>query len=191
LGDVLRNTLGIPLKPLIVVLLLVAFSVGLCFVFAVDSTKSAFYRGASILAVLMTLVPYKVPPSIPTSPDEATSGSSRIDEVIVPAVFAQTREEPAQKYRIDVHLTTPGGKKVSSAIYTLIDPATKGVIARSNIHGNDFSFYVTGQNYVLRVEMPGYRITERQLSVHSPQSLTIALSPTSIPLSLQRVWRSP
>lgn len=189
--DALRTTLMLSMPPFVVAILLVGFAVGLCFVFSVDSSKSAFYRGGSILTVLMTLVPYKVPLSIPTSPEQPPVQSSLLENYFVPAVFAQTPAVPGSKFKIEVRLTTSDGKKVPSAIYTLIDPTTGATIARSNVQGNDFSFYVVGRNYNLRVEAPGYSIAERQLSVKSSQSLTISLTPTWMPLAIQRVWRSP
>jgi len=191
--EALRTTLMLSISPLIVALFLVGFSVALCFVFSVDSSKSAFYRGASILTVLMTLVPYKVPLSIPTTPEQAQPPvqSSFLDHVFVPAVYAQAPAVAQAKFRIDVRLTTSNGKKVPSAIYTLIDPATGATIARSNVQGSEFSFYVTGRDYLLRVEAPNYSIAQRSLNVKSSQTLTIPLSATWMPLAIQRVWRSP
>jgi len=191
--EALRTTLMLSISPLIVAALLVGFSVALCFVFSVDSSKSAFYRGASILTVLMTLVPYKVPLSIPTTPEQAQPPvqSSVIDNLLVPVVYAQTPAGAQAKFRIDVRLSTSNGKKVASAIYTLVDPTTGATIARSNVQGNEFSFYVTGRDYLLRVEAPNYSIAQRPLNVKSSQTITIPLTATWMPLAIQRVWRSP
>lgn len=191
--EALRTTLMLSIPPLIVALLLVGFAVGLCFVFSVDSSKNAFYRGASILTVLMTLVPYKVPLSIPTTPEQPQppAQSSFLDDFFVPAVYAQSPVVPQAKFRVDVRLTTSDGKRVPSAIYTLIDATTGATIARSNVQGNEFAFYVTGRDYLLRVEAPNYSIAQRPLKVKSSQSLIIPLTVTWMPLAIQRVWRSP
>src|SRR5215475_10636398 len=66
----LATTLKIPLPALLVMFFLVIFAVALCFVFTVDSYNSAFYRGASIIAILMTVMPYQVLPTIPTEPNQ-------------------------------------------------------------------------------------------------------------------------
>src|SRR5215831_17783775 len=143
LAEALQTTLRISVSPLHVLLLLVVLAIGLCFVFAVETTKSAFYRGASVLALLMTIVPYKIPPSIPTNPNlpDPNPASDRLDEFFIPAVYAQTPVAAQQRIRVEIHLTSNDGKNIQGAVYTLISPTTKGIIARSKVQGSDFSFY--------------------------------------------------
>jgi hypothetical protein len=56
------------------------------------------------------------------------------------------------------------------------------------VQGSDFTFYVNNRTYSLRVQVDGYAIAELPLNL-PPRSLTISLIPSSIPLSIQRVFR--
>jgi hypothetical protein len=184
--DALSSTLRLPLPPLAIAALLMTIGIGLCFINETGTPKAAFAKGASVLAVLMTFVPYKAPPAIPTSPEQAPikNEASGLWETVV---FAQTPPSPEPRFRIDLHLLMPDGSKVASAVYTLRDPASRAIIARTNGQGSDFTFYVTSRSYVLQVQAPNCSLAEKQLSIHSPQSVTITLSPSSIPIWVQRI----
>jgi len=62
------------------------------------------------------------------------------------------------------------------------------MMARSRVEGSDFTFYVSNRAYLLRVQVDGYAAAERSLNP-PPRSLTISLTPSSIPLSVQRMFR--
>ncbi|HMK29182.1 MAG TPA: hypothetical protein VK473_05800 [Terriglobales bacterium] len=190
----LRTVLNIPSHPIIVVGLLVGFAIALCFIFAADTNVKAFYSGASVLSIIMAMVPFKAPPNLDTSPTQPPTLSPAPvgwleQHLALPVVYAQAPARALPQFKVDVHLSTQDRKPVSDAVYTLLDPATGEVIARSRTQGSDYTFYVTSRDYLLRVEVTGYTIAERRLSPRSPQSLTITLSPTKVPLALQRVWK--
>jgi hypothetical protein len=185
MDDALKTTLGLPVPILVVIPVLMALGVGLCLVFKVESREAAFFRGASVIALLMTVVPYNVPPELPRNQDQANTLSQQLD--LGNVVFAQTRGNDAQS-KVNVQLVMPNGGQPSSAIYTLKDASNGAVIARSNVQGSAFDFYVPNRTYLLQVEVANCRIEQRQLSVNGPQSLTIHLVNSSVPAAIQRLW---
>jgi len=189
-----RKFLGVTTYPLVVVLFLIAISVALCFIFSADSNKKAFYVGASILSIMMTAVPYNMPPSLNSQPIPAASGAvlrpNWWDKLMIPGpALAQNAQPANQTYSIHVHLDTTDKKPVESAIFTLIDPSSGQLVARSKVQGADFTFAVANRPYLLRVQVSGYAIAESSLNPAAQPSLTISLSPSSIPLSIQRIFR--
>lgn len=194
----LGNLLGLHTYPALVGVVLIGLSVALCFIFSADSNKKAFYIGASILAILMTAVPYSTPPGFNSSASSASGGgvvpqapteTRWFEELLIPPqVFAQTAPQSGQNSSVTVHLETADKKPVSSAIFTLIDASNNQMMARSRVEGSDFTFYVSNRAYLLRVQVDGYAAAERSLNP-PPRSLTISLTPSSIPLSVQRMFR--
>lgn len=193
LHSALGGVLGVQTYPWVVMLLLIVFSVALSFIFSADSNKKAFYIGASILALMMTVVPYKALPGLNTSPPSSGAGAATEQGwwdrfLIPPQVFAQNAPQSSPSSPFIVHLETEDKKPVSSAIFALIDPSNGQTIRRSRVQGSDFTFYVNNRTYSLRVQVDGYAIAELPLNL-PPRSLTISLIPSSIPLSIQRVFR--
>jgi hypothetical protein len=133
----------------------------------------------------MTAVPYDVPPALPTTPDQAVK-TSDLSLDLEHIVFAQTSGQQATS-RVSVQLTMAGGGNVSSAIFTLKDPATGAVIARSNVQGSSFSFYVADRPYLLQVEAPGCRIEQISLKPGGQSTLTVRLDRSSVPGVFQRI----
>jgi hypothetical protein len=194
INEILRTTLQIPTRPIAIVALLVAFGIALCFVFGADSNKKAFYTGASILSIMMALVPYKIPPSISVSPNQSPSGTlqddSWLERYVMPGVVFAQSTQPSQSRSIHVHLFSSDRKPITTAVYTLVDPESLRVIARSKIQGPDFSFSVSRSDYLIRVEVPGYNITERSLN-GVEQDLAIPLVESRVPLFVQRAISRP
>jgi len=187
LDEALKVTFGLPISPLLVVAMLMALGVGLCLVFKAHTSQAAFFRGASVIALLMTLVPYNLEQGLPRTPEQATTLSERLDLDLGNVVFAQTSGNQAQS-KVSVELLMENGGQPSSAIYTLKDPSNGAVIARSHAQGSSFSFYVPNRTYLLQIEVPNCRIEQRQLSVNGPQSLTVRLVNSAVPASIQRLW---
>jgi hypothetical protein len=192
LHSALGGVLGVQTYPWVVMLMLIVFSVALSFIFSADSNKKAFYIGASILALMMTAVPYKTLPNLNTSPLPGGAGAatqSWWDRFLIPPqVFAQNTPQPNTTSPFIVHLETEDKKPVSGAIFTLIDPSSNQTIRRSRVQGGDLTFYVNNHPYLLRVQVDGYAIAETPLNP-PPRSLTISLAPSSVPLSIQRIFR--
>jgi hypothetical protein len=142
---------------------------------------------------MMTAVPYKTLPNLNTSPLQSGAGATTEQSwwdrfLIPPQVYAQNTPQPNTSSPFIVHLETEDKKPVSSAIFTLIDPSDNQTIRRSRVQGGDLTFYVNNRSYLLRVQVDGYAIAETTLKP-PPRSLTISLAPSSVPLSIQRIFR--
>lgn len=193
LQSALTGVLGLRTYPAVVVLALIVLAVALSFIFSAESNKKAFYIGASILAIMMTAVPYNAPPSLsatPTAKSTAEPVSSRWwDRLMIPGeVYAQSAPANNKSYSVDVHLQTDNGKAVSSATFTVIDANSGEVLGRSKVQSGDFTFYAPNRPCTLRVQVDGYAIVERQLSPAS-RAITIQLAPSGVPVAIQRIFR--
>jgi hypothetical protein len=189
----LTGVFGLRTYPVIVALVLISLAVALSFIFSADSNKQAFYVGASILAIMMTAVPYNAPPSLSTTP-MAKSALAPVslgwwDQLIIPGqVYAQGTPGNNASYPVDVHLQTDNGKAVSMAVYTVIDAKSGEILGRSRVQSANFTFYAPNCSCTLRVQVEGYVIVERPLSP-ALRAMTIQLTASGIPLSLQRIFR--
>jgi hypothetical protein len=193
LQSALTGVLGLRTYPAVVVLALIVLAVALSFIFSAESNKKAFYIGASILAIMMTAVPYNAPPSLsatPTAKSAAEPVSFRWwNRLMIPGqVYAQSAPANNKSYSVDVHLQTDNGKAVSSATFTVIDANSGEVLGRSKVQSGDFTFYAPNRPCTLRVQVDGYAIVERQLS-SAPRALTIQLAPSGVPMAIQRIFR--
>jgi hypothetical protein len=155
---------GIPAPNLCAIGLVLLLAVALPLIFESTSKKGAFYLGASVLALLMTMTPYKAPPGFKTEPNSV--------EVLL-------------------SLSTADRRPVEGALVTLWDAEGKTVISRTRLAGAQFRFFQDGGTYRLGVELPGYGSEQRTLSLSEgrPQSITITLQPSSQPLFIQRILR--
>ncbi len=193
LQSALAGMLGIRTYPAVVALVLIALAVALCFIFSAKSNKSAFYVGASILAIMMTLVPYNAAPPLSTipAPKEASASVdlSWWDKLLLPGqVYAQTAPPNDSTYEVAIHLITDNGKPVSSATFTLIDAKSGEILGRSKVQSGSFSFYAPNRPSTLRVQVDGYAIVERPLNSAS-KTMDIQLATSAVPLAVQRVFR--
>jgi len=193
LKSALVGVLGVRTYPAVVVLMLIALAVALSFIFSADSNKKAFYIGASILAIMMTAVPYNAPPSltaIPTAKSAAAPVSMEWwDRFMIPGqVHAQSTPPSASGYSVDVHLQTDNGKAVSSATFTLIDAGSGEILGRSTVRSGEYTFYAPNRRCTLRVQVDGYAIVDRPLSPAS-RTMTIQLTASGVPTSIQRIFR--
>ena len=189
----LTGVIGVRTYPAVVALVLIALGVALSFIFSADSNKKAFYIGTSILAIMMTAVPYNAPPSLSTSPTAKTTAAPTTlgwwDQMMIPGeVHAQNLAPNNGSYPVDVHLQTNNGRVVKSAVYTLVDANSGAVIGRSTVPSANFTFYAPSRPCTLRVQVDGYAIAERPLSSTS-RAVTIQLNSSAVPVAIQRIFR--
>jgi len=193
LQSALTGVLGFRTYPAVVALVLIALGVALSFIFNAASNKKAFYVGASILAIMMTAVPYNAPPSLSTSPT-AKGAETPVhlgwwDHLMIPGqVYAQSSAPNNTSYAVDVRLQPDNGKAVTSATFTLIDSNSGQVLARSTVQSANFTFYAPNRPCKLQVQVVGYSIAERPLSPDSRQ-LNIQLTSSGVPMAVQRLFR--
>lgn len=187
----LAGVMGVRTYPAVVGLLLIVFAVALSFIFSADSNKKAFYIGASILAIMMTAVPYNAPPSLSATPTaralDAPVSLGWWDRLMIPGqIYAQNAS--AGSYAVDVHLQTDDGKTVSRATFTLVDSHSGEILGRSRVQSGNFTFYPPNRPCTLRVQVDGYAIVDRPLTAAS-KSITIQLTASGVPLAFQRLFR--
>ena len=146
----------------IIIILLIASSLPL--IFESKTKRGAFYAGGSVLAILMTITPYNVPPELKKTPNSV---------------------------EINLSISTEDGALNDNVIVTIKSGPT--IVGRSRMSGSQLRFYLDDGSYNLIVELPGYMTETRSLSVkegNSPQSIFIKLKKSSKPLFIQRVLRN-
>ena len=185
----METSLLISFPPLIAVFLVVGLAIGLCFVFEPETKAKAFYVGASILTIMMTLVPYELPQNLPINRGEVkrtnSTGTNLLYEYITPkASHASSNIDTSKIIRVgldDVHmirisLTTEDNKTVKEGFVAIYDLKSKQQQGISKIKGNVVEFLSVYshrddredlEQYKVRVEVPGYRISER--IINSPE----------------------
>jgi hypothetical protein len=190
----LANVLKIPTYMWAAALLLIALSVALSFIYGAESNKKAFTTGAGILAIMVTVTPYNALPNLNTTPSSnaqppTTKDVGWLDRLIIPNhVFAQSSASPAMTGPYTAELQPSDRKPIGVALFMLIDPASGQAVRRSRVQGGELKFYVTNTTYRLRVQVDGYQITEVNLPL-SPGTFSVPLTPSSVPISLQRLYR--
>ncbi len=154
-----------PVVGLFTVLGLIGIGTALCFIFKVNTMKKAFYQGASVLAIATTMIP-----NINYEPLKSSPNSELVR----------------------INLQTSDNKPVKDVLVTLWDARTNRIIGKSKYNGKTFSFYQTTGEYKIYVEVPGYNIEHSEFQVREgqqPVPISINLTPTFIPLILQRILK--
>jgi hypothetical protein len=157
---------NLPLIAVITIIVVIGIGVASCFIFEENSMKKAFYRGASVLAIGMTITPNPQYKPVETSPKSEL---------------------------VQISLQTEDNQPVSQAVLTVWDVNSNKIVAKSKFTGNTFSFYQAPGRYRIYIEVPGYNIEYRVLEVvegRAPSSLTIRLEKASlVPLFIQRIFK--
>jgi hypothetical protein len=165
MGNALGEILNVAHTEIVAICIVLVLAIALCLIFDVSNKRNAFYLGASVLALMMTLTPYKLPPGFKTTPNSV--------EVIL-----QIRDSD--------------GKPITGATVTLRSADERTILARTRLAGDSFRFYQAGGRYRLSVEMPGFQRDVRDLNLQegSPaQLISVTLQRSSIPLFIQRIFR--
>lgn len=149
----------------IAIVLVLSLAVAVSFIFESDTKRAAFYLGASVLAILMTITPYKLPPGFQTAPNSV---------------------------EVNLSISTEDGKPVKGVLVTLRDAAGKKIVSRTRLPGSQLKFFQDGGTYRLVIELNGYHTHTQQLSLKegSPsETVDVSLKPSSTPLIIQRILR--
>ena len=165
IGEKLEKLLGLPSPRLFAIVIILIIAASLPLIFEPKSKKNAFYVGASVLAILMTITPYQIPAGLKTEPSSVA---------------------------VNLSVSTHDNKKVTGAVVTTIPLNTRGKKARSKMRGAKVKFYLDGGKYRLIVELAGYKTVRRTITIRegSPaQSISISMKPSSTPLFIQRILR--
>jgi hypothetical protein len=149
---------------------LIILAIALCVVFEPDTKPRAFYIGASILTLLMTAVPFKIPDSAPR-PSAANVGPLLSEAPFQLAAYVAAEEQSSRpstssivKVNIQIRLPKEARAKVPFPIYfTFYDKQTDAKWRVDN--------YVTVQS-----QITGLYTTELQYQVESaPESLQVRI----------------
>jgi hypothetical protein len=163
MANTFNENLGIPYSTFVAICLVLLIAVALCFIFEIHTTKHAFYTGASVLAILMTVVPYNVPRDFKTKPNSV--------EVVL-------------------KMKTQDGKQITDAVVTLTNSETGNIIAQRKMSDDEFRFYQKAGRYGFSVEMPGYEskfVDIELVDGSAPQQVSVTLLPSGTPLFFQRL----
>jgi hypothetical protein len=160
-------------------LVLVILAVLLCLVFEPDTKPRAFYVGASILTLLMTAVPFKMPEAAP-KPSAVNIGAALQNSPFKLAEYVAADERPGQrstsptaKVHIQIRLPKEARASVPFPIYlTFYDPEgdTKWRVEDYAIQNSQISglytadliyhFEPSPESLRLRIEAPPLRTVE-------------------------------
>lgn len=165
LGYNLSKVFGLASPATVSTVLILLIAVALALIFDVSSKRQAFYVGASVLSIMMTIVPYKTPDGFKTTPNSV--------EVVV-------------------NLATANQKPIVEAVVSLWREDGRTLVARSQVSSDVFRFYQDGGDYQLSVEMAGYSaqfIDLKLIEGSTGQSLSVILQPSETPIFIQRLLR--
>lgn len=163
IGNNLASVFNIPGSAIVATLLILLIAIALALIFDVSSNRQAFYTGASVLSLMMILVPYKTPDGFKTVPNSV--------EVVLT-------------------LKTADNKPIQQAVVSLWYSDGRTLLSSSKISNEVFRFYKDGGSYKLSVEMEGYSTQFVDLTLQEGRispPLTITLQPSGTPLFLQRL----
>lgn len=156
---------GVQWSNVIAIVLVLGLAIAVALIFESDTKKGAFYLGASVLAILMTITPYKLPPGFQTAPNSV---------------------------EVNLSISTADKKSVKGAVVTLRDASGEKIVSRTRLPGSELRFFEDGGTYRLAVELPGYETHAQRLSLQEgspPESISVTLKPSSTPLIIQRIFR--
>jgi len=165
IGYNLGKVFSIPSPAIVTTILILFIAIALPLIFDVSTKRQAFYTGASVLSLMMIIIPYKTPDGFKTAPNS-----------------------------IEVVLTikTADNSPPNETIVSLWAYDGRTLISRSKISSDKFRFYQDAGRYKLSVEREGYGSQfinlNLQEGIQNPP-LTITLDPSETPIFIQRLFR--
>lgn len=179
------------------ILLVISLATALSFIFEPETKKKAFYTGAAVLALLMTVVPYNPPKEDFVGKQAATQSrdwtpSNWLRNVIGPGQVSAASPQPQTRElaRVFVSITTSDHGDLSDGTATLIRPdRQRASVVR--FEGNLVIFTnVEPGSYSLRLESPGYKVfqTEVEARADEPKVIVATLERTVLPLTLLKIF---
>lgn len=180
--------LHIRCEPIVVALLLILLAGALCLIFEAANKKAAFYIGASILTVIMTVVPVRRAPSIEALPEKTPdSGPAASGERLI----RRAAFEPAEATgRVILTLRAPGQQRITEVTVEIRNPASGATLASSTYSNSTIDLALPPDRVAIRVSVPGYKLAQQTLSVRPGQvrEVQVDLEPTAMPLGLQKLF---
>lgn len=148
---------------ILLLLLLPLLSILLCFVIEPAKKLTAFYLGASILALIFNFTPV--------------------------TDFAQLKSTQ-NSAKVTIQISEPHNKSLPYILVTVKDRNTNNIIGQSKYKTGEFSFYLDHGKYNMYIEVPGYKIIVYNIEVINDNdiNLTFNLQSSIIPLQFQRLF---
>jgi len=147
------------------ILAFIGFGVGFSVVFKSKTMRDAFYHGASVLAIAVTIVPHVEVPDLKAEPNSV---------------------------RVQVGLRSGSGRPISAVCVVLWDTKAGRIVARSRLRHGDFAFYQSEGTYRMDIEVKGHKMESVPLNLvegSGAERVLLTLTPSSVPLFIQRVLR--
>jgi hypothetical protein len=188
--------LNIKCQPFAIAIVLVLLAGAICLILDAANTKAAFYIGASILTLIMTLVPVRRSPSI----ESALPALRPVlqDRLIRPALFWQ-EAAPAVRARrptsagtglVNLTLTAKDKGSIGQFTVEIRNPDTGAITARSTYATpNNVELRIPPGRVELRISVSGYKLARQTLTITPGQTQEVAvdLEPSIMPLGLQKL----
>ena len=163
IGDILEA--GYSNSKIIAVVLVLICALVLYFIFDPATKPKAFYLGASVLALMMTITPYEPSKGFNTQPNSV---------------------------KVVLNLKTKDGKGIKQATLTLWNSQQNKIIARNQISAEQFTFYQNEGHYILTIDMPGYETETQSIELQEGvpfPAIDIILNRSSTPGIIQKLLK--
>jgi len=191
MSEATSSVLALPITPIIAVAVLIIFGTVLTYASNVSDRLKSLYVGASIVSIIMTLVPTSLPKAV----DKANGSGSALESTnpaVRPVVYTQVASTSCKASPVTVHARTTDGKPVADMVVTIREVESKGIVAQTRFSVANVRFQQPAGDYLLVIDVPGYEPEATQLSIcdGSPRVVHADLKPTWKPYVLRRLFRS-
>lgn len=192
LREALVEHAALAIEPFYVIGFFVFLGAVMTFVSQTRNYYKAFYAGASILTIFMTMIPTGLPPtptaSTLTAPEKPLAFRGAAPQRT--AKLATSKAPSAPNPRVDVTVATQDRKRVSQVIMTLRDQRGR-LTSKGRFRSGRFVFSQPPGTYRVVIDVPGYRSQTKivKLKAGQRESLRFRLQPTWQPVVLQRLFR--
>lgn len=192
LKEALVEHAALAVEPIYVIGFFVFLGAVMTFVSQTRNYYKAFYAGASILTIFMTVIPTGLPPtpsaSTVTAPDKPIAFRGATPDRL--GQLAKVKARSASNPRVDVTVATRDKKRVSNVVMTLRDQHGR-LASKGRFQGGRFAFSQSPGTYRVVIDVPGYRSQTKvvEFKAGQRQALRFELQPTWQPVILQRLFR--
>lgn len=197
--DVFATRLGLPFSLPIVAFVVLGIATILPLIFDRKNKAESFYTGASVLAIMMTIMPGEIPLSVSTAGGppaseimESVERPQTADKARMSDVFPVKAIDRKITSTFTVRLTGDGTQGITDGVASLIDIESGRVANKIRFSGNSFSFYQLSGRYLLTVEAVDFARHVQSVSIGEDDSkklIAIDLKKSSMPMTLQRLIR--
>jgi hypothetical protein len=167
-------------------LLLAVLSMVICWIYRPSSKRESFALGLSVFAVLTASTPYQLPR------EQFSMATTSLTALFISPAYAQSElrdDEPAEYYfQFEPHDARLRGKTVALSIY---DKSEQTLLKTVTVKAKDVGrIELPKGDYVAYIECQGCLRVRAGIKVDKPtEASKVVLAESSVPLSLQRLYR--